>query len=88
MRIEFTALGLTFDAEVTEFYPGRPERISGPPENCEPGEPPYIEIDDLKVILYSAQEHIACDWLLDSDCAEEICQLALDAMLARYEDGE
>ena len=85
MRIEFNALGLTFDAKVIEFYPGRPERVSGPPEDCYEAEQAEIEIDYLQVVKPGTDEKISCNWLLDSDCAEEICQHALDAMIQAYD---
>ena len=63
MKITFSALGLTFDAEVT-YTPGTPAKLSGPPEECHEGDPPEIEFltltcgGDDAMFLFDAYTHI------------------------------
>jgi hypothetical protein len=85
MRIAFDALGLSFDAEVIEWSAGYAEKLSGPPEDCYPGEAAYLEIDDLQVLEIITGNWLPCSWLLNSDVCEEIVQYATDAMIAREE---
>lgn len=60
-RVEFT------------YYPGDPGRLSGPPEDCYPPEPPEFEI---------------CRVLVDgNDVIELLDEAALDALALRIEDG-
>lgn len=83
MRIAFNALGLSFDAEVTEWSPGEPAQLAGPPERCYEGEAAYLEIENLQVLEIITGDWLACNWLLSSDCCDEIVQYATDAMVAR-----
>jgi hypothetical protein len=77
---QFRSLGLTLEATITHWYPGAPERISGPPEDCYPADPPEVEIAFLRVILPRGE--MSATFLLDSDCVEEILEDCIQSILA------
>lgn len=63
MKITFSALGLTFEAEVT-YTPGTAPITNGPADNWNPGDPPEIEFltltccGDDAMFLFDAYTHI------------------------------
>lgn len=82
MNITFTAIGLTFGADVN-YTPGDPGRTYGPPEYCYPAEP-----DELEFISLTCEGKDAM-FLLNSTCADEIEQAACEGareMLRRCAD--
>ena len=71
---ELSTLDLDFIVEGT-FYPGRPGRVSGPPENCIPDEPDEIDIEKVTLAI-----------LPDVDILGIISEQALDTIYAATEE--
>jgi hypothetical protein len=83
-RHTFRSLGLTLEATVAHWYPGAPARLSGPPEDCYPEDPPECEIG------YLMAEHeggwMDATFLLESDCVEEIVEDCTQSLLAARDE--
>jgi len=70
-----------------DFDPGCPPKLSGPPENCYPGDPPEVQLD--KVELYHEGETVKVSLdealcALDTnreDLEEELLELALNQLI-------
>jgi len=77
---QFRSLGLTLEATITHWHPGAPERISGPPEDCYPADPPECEIAFLRVIL--SHGTMSATFLLDSDLVDQIIEDCTNSLLA------
>lgn len=90
MNITFTAIGLTFEAEV-DYTPGTPGRYYGPPENCYPDEPSETEITALTVDGNDAMFLLDSSLRMDIEQAAEIAadeafaSAADEAEISRYE---
>jgi len=76
----FRSLGLTLEATITHWHPGAPERISGPPEDCYPADPPECEIESL--LVEYAEAWVEATFLLDSDACDEIIEDCIQSLLA------
>ena len=77
---QFRSLGLNLEATITHWHPGAPARLSGPPEDCYPEDPPECEIAFLRVIL--SHGTMSATFLLDSDCVDEIIEDCIQSLLA------
>ena len=69
--LEYTSKDGAFLSVEFDYYPGRPGKTSGPPENCYPDEPAEVEV--RKVVCIGCQHQFTTaevDKLWETDGAE------------------